>query len=204
MLEQPALRHPLAPRVAGTSSRDGQGDVGWHHAWQVIYHSTLVHLLHPHPLLIPSLVSRGPKNHSQKKIHSLPKTTWHGGHRASGISMGFPSAWHAWDVCDEASPFEHAGRRWDSLMPGFDPPVFSDRERHQHQLLGRPQPPGSVLQDGRGVRQVHRVRQKVSSARGCRRGRRGCEGRGTVQAEAVHVFWGRISAWGLGSCPGPA
>lgn len=31
----------------------------------------------------------------------------------------------------------------------------------QHQLLGRPQPTSAVLQDGRGVRQVHRVGQKV-------------------------------------------
>lgn len=33
---------------------------------------------------------------------------------------------------------------------------------HQHQLLCRSQPPGSVLQDGRGVRQVYWIWQKVS------------------------------------------
>lgn len=38
--------------------------------------------------------------------------------------MGFPSPWHAWDVCGEASPFEHVGRCWDSPMPGFEPLSF--------------------------------------------------------------------------------
>lgn len=132
-----------------------------------------------------------------QKIHSFPKTTWHGGHRASGTSMGFPSPWHTWDVCGEASPFECVGRRGMPRCRALTP-VSSHRKRHQHQLLGRPQPPGPVLQDGRGVRQVHRVRQKVSSARGCRGGRWGCEVGGTVQAEAVRIF-GAVSqrgAWG--------
>lgn len=45
-----------------------------------------------------------------------------------------------------------------SRVPNVHP---SRRPRHQHQLLGRAHPPGSVLQDVGGVRQVHRVWTQV-------------------------------------------
>nr|XP_012614793.1 beta-1,3-N-acetylglucosaminyltransferase lunatic fringe isoform X3 [Microcebus murinus] len=39
-------------------------------------------------------------------------------------------------------------------------------QRGQHELFGCPQPPGLVLQDGRGVRPLHRVGEEVSVAPG--------------------------------------
>lgn len=157
-----------------------------------------MHLLHPHPLLIPSLVSCRSKSHSPKYSFFAPNyVAWRPPSIRDILGVSTPPL----NVRGEASLFKQAGRcgvpRHRALTP-----ISSCRKCHQHQLLGRPQPPGPVLQDGRGVRQVHRVRQKVSSARGCHGGRRGCGGGGQCR-QRPFVFLGPYLSTGCGVVPQP-
>lgn len=63
----------------------------------------MVHLLHPHSLFIPSLLSHGHKRHSPKNSSFAPNSTW--------VIHAFPFPWHTWDMCGEVSPFECVGSR---------------------------------------------------------------------------------------------
>lgn len=70
----------------------------------------MVHLLRPHSLFIPSLLSHGHERHSPKNS-PFAQNNIACRSLSTGITHEFPSPWHTWDMCGEASPFECVGRR---------------------------------------------------------------------------------------------